>query len=95
MSVEIRPVAADDASAVADIYSDGIADRVATFHTEPVTPQQVMEMMRKAGERPFLVSEREGEAVAFAAVAPYSDFPPTWTAHASTPPRQTDGWHCS
>jgi L-amino acid N-acyltransferase YncA len=73
----IRAAELGDAPAIARIYSEGIEDRVATFHSEPVTAEAVAEMLDKAGDRfPFLVAEREGAVVAFAGVAPYSDFPP-------------------
>jgi phosphinothricin acetyltransferase len=54
---EIRRATSDDAAAIARIYNDGIADRIATFETEPRTEAQV----RAWFERPHPI------VVAFAA----------------------------
>ena len=36
-----RGAAVTDAAEIADIYNQGIADRVATFETEPRTPDEI------------------------------------------------------
>jgi phosphinothricin acetyltransferase len=63
----------DDAEAIATIYNEGIADRVATFETEPRTAVQIAEWFRPGVL--VMVAERAGEVVAFAASFPYSARP--------------------
>jgi phosphinothricin acetyltransferase len=63
-----------DAAAIAEIYNQGIADRIATFETEPRSPAQIAEWFT---ERHLIVvagTERTGP-VAFAASVPYSNRP--------------------
>jgi len=63
-----------DAGAIAAIYNEGIADRIATFETEPRTAGQIAEWFRPGVL--VLVAERAGEGiVAFAASFPYSARP--------------------
>ena len=63
-----------DAAAIAVIYNEGIADRVATFETEPRSAAQIAEWF--SGGRLVIVAETENaEPVAFAAAFPYSDRP--------------------
>ena len=63
-----------DAAAIAAIYNQGIADRIATFETEPRSARQIAEWF--AGRRLVIVAETENaEPVAFAASFPYSDRP--------------------
>ena len=71
MSTTIRPAAASDAAAVARIYNEGIADRLATFETRPREAAEVETWLAEA--LPFLVAEGAGEVVGFARVSPYSD----------------------
>jgi L-amino acid N-acyltransferase YncA len=71
VTTTIRPAAAADAAAVARIYNEGIADRLATFETRPREPAEVREWLEES--LPFLVAERAGEVVGFARVSPYSD----------------------
>jgi len=63
-----------DAAAIAAIYNQGIADRIATFETEPRSAGQIAEWF--AGRRLVIVAQTENaEPVAFAASFPYSDRP--------------------
>ena len=65
-----------DAPAIAAIYNEGIADRVATFETEPRTEAQLEAQLRDKGERfPTVVAEREGGIVAWASAGPYRSRP--------------------
>jgi L-amino acid N-acyltransferase YncA len=65
-----------DAEAIARIHNEGIADRVATFETEPRTPQQVAASLREKGDRyPTVVVERGGEVVAWAGAGAYRSRP--------------------
>jgi L-amino acid N-acyltransferase YncA len=68
----IRLARAEDAAAICAIYNEGIADRVATFETEPRTPGQIAAQLADKGERfPTVVVEREGRVVAWASAGPY------------------------
>jgi L-amino acid N-acyltransferase YncA len=65
-----------DAEAIARIHNEGIADRVATFETEPRTAQQVAASLREKGDRyPTVVVERGGEVVAWAGAGAYRSRP--------------------
>lgn len=64
-----RPAQVADAPAVAAIYNEGIADRVATFETEPRTPEQIA--ARLDGAYPAVVVEAGGRIVGFASVSAY------------------------
>jgi phosphinothricin acetyltransferase len=68
----IRPARSADAPAIAAIHNEGIADRSATFETEPRTPAGVAE---RPGTHPLLVAERGGRVVGFARAEPYSSRP--------------------
>ena len=58
-----------DAASIAAIYNEGIADRVATFETEPRTPDQIAAWL--GGRYPVVVVETEGRIVAWAACSSY------------------------
>jgi phosphinothricin acetyltransferase len=61
-----------DAAAIAAIYNEGIADRIATFETEPRSAGQIAEWF--TGRQLVIVAETEAPGpVAFAASFPYSD----------------------
>lgn len=64
-----RPATIDDAPAIARIYNDGIADRIATFETRPRSAEDVAEWLD--GVHPVVVVERDGVVVAFAATSAY------------------------
>ena len=59
----------DDADAISRIYNEGIADRIATFETEPRTPAMISAWFD--GEHPVVVVEANGEIVAFASTSTY------------------------
>jgi L-amino acid N-acyltransferase YncA len=65
-----RTAAAADAAAIARIYNEGIADRVATFETEPRSPEHVLGWLEE--DLPLVVAEDEGEVVAWAIAHSYS-----------------------
>jgi L-amino acid N-acyltransferase YncA len=71
VSIVIRTAATSDAAAVARIYNDGIADRLATFETRPRSPDEVAGWLAQG--LPFLVAENAGQVVGWARVSPYSD----------------------
>jgi L-amino acid N-acyltransferase YncA len=65
-----------DARAIAAIYNEGIADRIATFETEPRTPEQLTAQLIDKGDRfPTVVAEREGRVVSWASAGPYRSRP--------------------
>ena len=60
-----------DAAAIAAIYNEGIADRIATFETEPRSAGQIAEWF--TGRQLVIVAEiEETGPVAFVASFPYS-----------------------
>jgi L-amino acid N-acyltransferase YncA len=67
----VRAAAPADATAIAAIYNEGIADRVATFETRERTTDDVREWL-DAG-LPFIVATDDDKVVGWARVAPYSD----------------------
>src|SRR4029450_9301622 len=65
-----------DAAAIAAIYNEGIADRIATFETEPRTPEQLLTQLTDKGDRfPTVVVESDGRVVAWASAGPYRSRP--------------------
>src|SRR5262245_15956142 len=65
-----------DAAAIADIYNEGIADRIATFETEPRTAEQIAVQLVDKGDRfPTIVAERGNQIVAWASAGPYRNRP--------------------
>ncbi len=68
--IVVRRAEPRDAAVVAEIYNQGIADRVATFETEP---RQTAEMERRIADRahPFVVAEDAGQVVGWAAAGVY------------------------
>ena len=72
----VRLARADDAAAIATIYNEGIADRVATFETEPRTPEQIAGQLADKGDRyPTVVVDRGGQIVAWASAGSYRNRP--------------------
>ena len=67
----IRPPRPGDAPAIAAIFNEGIAERQATFETEPREPGDFAELGAPDAP-PALVSQRDGEVVGWARVSPYS-----------------------
>ena len=72
----IRAARAADAAAIAEIYNEGIEERRATFQTRLHGAVDFEPAIARAGEYPVLVAEREDGVAGWAAVKPYSDFPP-------------------
>jgi L-amino acid N-acyltransferase YncA len=65
-----------DAAAIAAIYNEGIADRIATFETEPRTEAQLATQLAEKGDRfPTVVVERAGQVIAWAGAGPYRSRP--------------------
>lgn len=67
-----RAARIDDAAAIAAIYNEGIADRVATFETQPRSAEQVTRWFD--GRHPIIVVEGgDGAVLAFAASSNYRE----------------------
>jgi L-amino acid N-acyltransferase YncA len=69
MTLAARPASPDDAPILAQIYNEGIEDRVGTFETRPRTVQDVAAWFD--GKHPIIVVESDGEIVAFASTSSY------------------------
>jgi L-amino acid N-acyltransferase YncA len=74
--VRTRLATAADAAAIASIYNEGIADRIATFETEPRTVEQIAAQLADKGDRfPTVLAERDGRVVAWAGAGAYRSRP--------------------
>jgi L-amino acid N-acyltransferase YncA len=70
--VEVRAARAEDAAAIARIWNEGIADRVATFETEPRTAERIAAWMRsKDPHYPTVVVTDGAGVIAWAAATEY------------------------
>jgi L-amino acid N-acyltransferase YncA len=70
MTLAARPASPDDAPILAQIYNEGIEDRVGTFETRPRTAQDVLDWFD--GVHPMIVVEADGQGViAFASTSSY------------------------
>jgi L-amino acid N-acyltransferase YncA len=70
--VIVRPARVDDAEAIARIYSQGIEERIATFETEPRSPDDMrVYLSERDGRYPVVVAEHHGQVVAWASAGPY------------------------
>ena len=67
--MQARAATAADAEAIARIYNEGIADRVATFETRPRSAADVRAWFD--GVHPCVVVEDLGEVIAFGATSVY------------------------
>ncbi len=67
--IRVRPAVAADCAAIAAIYNQGIAERVATFETRPRGAEDIAAWL--AGPHPCVVAERGGALAGFAAAAAY------------------------
>jgi phosphinothricin acetyltransferase len=76
MPLTVRLATVEDAEAIARIHNEGIAERIATFETDPRTAAQVASSMADKGERyPTVVVERAGTVVAWAGAGAYRSRP--------------------
>src|SRR4051812_41938583 len=69
-AVTVRPAESADAPRMAEIFNQGVEDRVATFETNPATAANAS---RWIADDLVVVAERDGELVGFAKVSPYAD----------------------
>ena len=69
MNPVARPASPDDAERIAQIYNEGIADRVGTFETRPRIAADVRAWFD--GTHPIVVVEHDGTVIAFASTSSY------------------------
>jgi phosphinothricin acetyltransferase len=66
MAMTIREATRGDAPAIAAMYNQGIADRLATLETEERTPEERRAWLDARGPRhPVIVAESEGRVIGF------------------------------
>jgi phosphinothricin acetyltransferase len=70
MPITIRLATASDAAVIADIYNQGIADRGATFETEPRSEDDTRSRLGEA-RFPLLVAEQSGTVIGWAGLSSY------------------------
>jgi len=68
--MQVRSATPNDAAAIANIYNQGIEDRVATFETHRRSAEDVRAWFD--GMHPVLVVENDSEIIAFASTSAYS-----------------------
>lgn len=74
--VAVRPARADDAPAIARIYNEGIADRVATLETEERSAEERAAWLAdRDGRHPVLVAERDGAVLGWGSLNPFNPRP--------------------
>jgi arsenate reductase len=72
----VRLATAADAAVIAAIYNEALEERVATFETEPRTPERIATQLADRGDRyPTVVVERDGRVIAWAGAGPYRSRP--------------------
>lgn len=70
--LRVRLATPSDAAAIAEIYNQGIEERIATFETALRSTQDVEAQLAEKGDRyPTVVVERDGRIVAWAGAGPY------------------------
>lgn len=68
----IRRARPEDAAAIAEIYTQGILERIATFEAEPRTPEMMLAWLAEHDERHLvLVAEQAGRVLGWASISSY------------------------
>jgi len=68
-TMHVRPANIADAAAIAEVYNQGIEDRIATFETKPRSADDIARWFD--GVHPIIVAEDQGLVVAFALASTY------------------------
>ena len=71
--MEVRAATLDDAAAIAEIYNQGIADRVATFETNLRSAADITGWFD--GSHPIIVAVEAGRVIGFASTSSYRSRP--------------------
>jgi phosphinothricin acetyltransferase len=72
--IHIRTATADDAAAIAEIYNQGIEDRVATYETKRRSAEDQRTWFQTiAGRYPVVVAEIDGQIIGWAGAGLYRD----------------------
>ncbi|MGE5208896.1 MAG: arsinothricin resistance N-acetyltransferase ArsN1 family A [Alphaproteobacteria bacterium] len=70
--MRVRAAGMSDAAAIAEIYNQGIEDRVATFETEARSAKDQQTWLQSiAGRYPAVVAEIDGQIIGWAGAGPY------------------------
>jgi L-amino acid N-acyltransferase YncA len=70
--VEVRNASFDDAGTIAEIYNEGIEDRIATYETDPRSAEDQRAWLQAiAGRYPAVVAQIADEIVGWAGAGPY------------------------
>jgi L-amino acid N-acyltransferase YncA len=72
MTTLVRLAESRDAPAIADIYNQGIGDRIATFETRERTADDILRWLGDP-THPVLVAERDGRVVGWISASRYRD----------------------
>jgi L-amino acid N-acyltransferase YncA len=73
-SIRIRTATVDDAAAIAEIYNQGIDDRVATYETRRRSAEDQQAWLQAiAGRYPAVVAQIDGEIIGWAGAGRYRD----------------------
>ena len=70
MSITVRAAVADDARGICVVYNQGIEDRVATFETDPRSPEDIAHWFGNDGF-PVVVAEEDEQILGFASTSAY------------------------
>jgi L-amino acid N-acyltransferase YncA len=72
--IHIRTASVDDSAAIAEIYNQGIEDRVATYETRRRSAEDQQAWLRSIADRyPAVVAQSDREIIGWASAGPYRE----------------------